>query len=88
MEALRELVSAEGAVAVLPTSEDVVRVLAEHEADLGAVIVGPTREQYRRLCDKGELADRGRRGGRRSPRTPSWSGPSGPRARCRPCPAW
>ena len=56
VERLREIVRAEGATAVLPTSEDVVRVLAENAADLGAVIVGPTREQYRRLCDKGALA--------------------------------
>ena len=54
--ALRDMVREEGAVAVLPTSEDVVRVLAERDADLGAVVVGPDREQYRRLCDKGELA--------------------------------
>ena len=43
-------------MAVLPTSEDVVRVLAEREPGLGAVVAGPTREQYRRLCDKGQLA--------------------------------
>ncbi|HTI35772.1 MAG TPA: hypothetical protein VL422_18995, partial [Miltoncostaea sp.] len=56
VDRLRAIVREQGAVAVLPTSEDVVRVLAERDADLGATIVGPTREQYRRLCDKGELA--------------------------------
>ena len=53
--ALREIVAQESVAAILPASEDVVRVLADHHADLGAVLVSPDREQYRRLCDKAHL---------------------------------
>ena len=54
---LREMVRERGIDAVLPTSEDVVRVLADAGGDLGAVVVGPDAAQYARLCDKGSLAD-------------------------------
>jgi len=41
---------------VVPTDEEGVRALAEEAPDLGgAVVAGPDGEQYRRLCDKGEL---------------------------------
>jgi carbamoyl-phosphate synthase large subunit len=78
--ALAEIVAREGAVAVLPTSEDVVRVLAAHEPDLGAVIVGPTRLQYHRLCDKGELAAAAEEAGVDHPGTAvvGADGPQGP----------
>lgn len=56
VEALREMVRKHSIAAVLPTSEDVVRVLARAAPDLGAVIVGPDAAQYGSLCDKGALA--------------------------------
>jgi carbamoyl-phosphate synthase large subunit len=56
VEALHGIVARDGVVALLPTSEDVVRVLASHGPELGAVVVGPSHEQYQRLCDKGALA--------------------------------
>jgi hypothetical protein len=56
--------------AVLPVSEDAVRVLAEREPDLGgALVVGPTRDQYSRLCNKGRLAESAARAGVAHPET-------------------
>ena len=55
VERVRELVREESVAAILPASEDVVRVLADHHDSLGAVLVSPDRDQYRRLCDKAEL---------------------------------
>jgi carbamoyl-phosphate synthase large subunit len=80
-EALAQIVRRERVAAVLPTSEDVVRVLAVREPDLGgAVVVGPTAEQYRRLCDKAELAQAAERAGVAHPATAvvGPDGPSGP----------
>lgn len=54
---LRAMVRERAIDAVLPTSEDVVRVLAGAGGDLGAVVVGPDAAQYARLCDKGALAE-------------------------------
>ena len=46
-----------GVHAVLPLDEDIVRLLAEREPDLGpTVVAGPDAAQYRALCDKAELA--------------------------------
>jgi len=80
LEGLRGMVRAEGIEAVLPASEDVVRVLAEREPDLGAVVLGPDHVQYRRLCDKGELAAAADAVGVAHPRTVvvGAGGPSGP----------
>lgn len=55
VEAIRAMARDEGVSAILPASEDVVRILADQHDSLGAVLVSPDREQYRRLCDKSEL---------------------------------
>ena len=47
--------------AVLPLDEDIVRLLAEREPDLGgAVVAGPDAAQYRALCDKARLPETAR----------------------------
>jgi predicted ATP-grasp superfamily ATP-dependent carboligase len=78
VEALGDIVRRERVAAILPTSEDVVRVLADREPDLGgALVVGPTADQYRRLCDKGSLAAAAARAGVAHPATVV-VGPDGP----------
>ncbi len=50
---LAGVVAAMGVDAVLPLDEDIVRLLAERGPEVpGLTVVGPTREQYRSLCDK------------------------------------
>jgi len=55
VEAIRAMVRDEGVAAILPASEDVVRILADRHDELGAILVSPDAGQYRRLCDKAEL---------------------------------
>jgi hypothetical protein len=55
--AMADFCAREGAVAVLPVSEDVTRALAQIGDRLpGVVVVGPNAQQYQSLCDKAELA--------------------------------
>ncbi len=55
--AMADICAREGAVAVLPVSEDVTRALAQIGDRLpGVVVVGPNADQYQSLCDKAELA--------------------------------
>jgi hypothetical protein len=67
--AVRALCERERAVAVLPVSEDACRVLAPEAGRLGAVLIGPTEDQYRRLCDKAALAATAREAGVPHPET-------------------
>jgi len=85
VEALADIVRRERIAAILPASEDVVRVLAARQATLGTVVVGPTGEQYRRLCDKGELAVTAAAAGVAHPATVV-VGPGGPRGPMPPLP--
>ena len=58
VRAVAEICAQEEISVVLPASEDTARVLAEMRPDLGdAVVVGPDREAYAALCDKGRLAE-------------------------------
>lgn len=67
---VRDTVARTGAVAVLATTEDLVRVIADPRADLaGARFVGPTPAQYAALCDKGTLGDTAARAGVDHPAT-------------------
>jgi predicted ATP-grasp superfamily ATP-dependent carboligase len=68
--AVRAICRQRSIAGVLPVSEDAARVLAEREPDLGgALVVGPTRHQYERLCDKGRLVESAARAGVAHPET-------------------
>lgn len=70
VRAVREICAREDIDVVLPAAEDTARVLAELAPDLGgAAVVGPTREVYAALCDKGLLAETAARAGVDHPRT-------------------
>jgi carbamoyl-phosphate synthase large subunit len=56
-DAVAEICRSRRVSAVLPVSEDATRALADAPPDLaGAVLVGPTPEQYAAACDKAALA--------------------------------
>jgi predicted ATP-grasp superfamily ATP-dependent carboligase len=68
LEALEDVCRRERARAVVPLSEDAVRLLASREpAPAGAVVVGPTARQYAALCDKAALGAAAERVGVASP---------------------
>lgn len=58
LQGVAELCRREAVNAVIPMSETALHVLVTGAPDLGgAVFVGPTLEQYRRVCDKAALAE-------------------------------
>ena len=78
---LAETCRRESVAVVLPVDEDLVRLLAQRRPDLGgALVVGPTAEQYDALCDKRRLAQTAGTAGVDHPHTITVTadGPDGP----------
>jgi predicted ATP-grasp superfamily ATP-dependent carboligase len=83
---VEEICRRESVTAVLPLSESALYVLLAREADLGgATFVGPTLEQYERLCDKDALAVAAAEAGVTTPRSVV-VGPAGPAEELPPLP--
>lgn len=81
IQAVAAICASERISVVLPASEDTARVMAERRPDLGgAVVVGPDRDAYAALCDKGRLATTAALAGVDHPRTVvvGMDGPDGP----------